>query len=76
MCGHAHHEREAQSPLRPGEAAVGGFVALSCYLSLTFKHSDTKWGGKHSRSNIRGGGAPVAPPSLNSPLEIVQRKFH
>ena len=56
MCAHAHHKREAQSPLRPGsrackralEALGFFFCALSCYLSLSFKHSDTKWGKKHS----------------------------
>ena len=47
--------------------ALGVFDALSRYLSLTFKHSDTKWNKtKHSRSNFRGR-TPVAPP-LNPPL--------
>ena len=35
------------------------FDALSCYLSLIFKHFDTKWDFKN-RSNFRE--APVAPP--------------
>ena len=45
---HAHHEREARSPLRPGSRArlkaleaLGVFDALLCYLILIFKHSDT-----------------------------------
>ena len=49
MCMHAHPKREARSPLRPGSRAhlraleaLGVFDALSCYLSLIFKHSDTK----------------------------------
>ena len=50
MCTHAHHKREAQSPLRLGSRvhlraleALWIFDALSCYLSLIFKYSDTKW---------------------------------
>ena len=50
MCAHAHHEREARGPLRPGSSArlraleaLRVFYALLCYLSLIFKHSDTKW---------------------------------
>ena len=50
MYMHAHLECEAQSPLQPGSRALkwalealGGLDALSCYLSLIFKHSDTKW---------------------------------
>ena len=41
--------------------------ALSCYMSLSFKHSDTKW---DTHTHFRGGGgrAPVAPP-LDPPLE-------
>ena len=49
MCAHAHHERLARCPLRPGSRARLGplealrvFCALSCYISLIFKHSDTK----------------------------------
>ena len=41
MCAHAYHEREARSPLRP--EALGVFDGLSSYLSLIFKHSETKW---------------------------------
>ena len=54
MCAHALHKREAWSPLRPGSrarlralGAPGGFDALSCYLSLIFKQSDTKWDKKN-----------------------------
>ena len=50
MCGHAHYEREARSPLQPGSRArlwapeaLGVIDALSCYLSLILKHADTKW---------------------------------
>ena len=44
------------------------YEALSCYLSLIFKLSDTKWDTKHIVDQIlEGGGAPVAPP-LNLPL--------
>ena len=53
MCVHAHYEREARRPLRPGSRALKwalealGFFfyyySLSCYLSFIFKHSDTKW---------------------------------
>ena len=71
----AHCEREARSPLRPGSRARLGLWKLSGFLMLSraiwalfFKHSDTKWEEKktHSRSNFRGGGAPIAPP-LNPP---------
>ena len=55
MCEHAHHERQPRSPLRALEA-LGYFDALSCYPSLSFKYSDTKWAKKHSQSNFRGGG--------------------
>ena len=41
MCANAYHEREARSPLRSGSRArlraleaLGGFDALSCYMSL------------------------------------------
>ena len=53
MSGQVHHEREAQSPSRPGSRALeargggGGGDALLCYLSLIFKHSDTKWDTKN-----------------------------
>ena len=57
MCVHAHHEREPRSPLRPGSRAclraletLGFFNALSYYLSLTFKHSHTKWDNKKTHS--------------------------
>ena len=41
---YTRHEREARSPLQSGGGGGGGGVdALSCYLSLIFKHSDTKW---------------------------------
>ena len=46
MCVHrdAYHEHENRSPLRPGSTleTLGDFDALSCYLSLIFKYSDTK----------------------------------
>ena len=79
MCAHAHHGHKARRPLWPGsrvrlrdlEALGVFFYALSCYLSLIFKHSDTKWEKKnHSQSNLGGGGAPVAPP-LNLPWHIL-----
>ena len=74
----------AQSPLRPGcrphlraLEALRFFFMLSCYLSLIFKHSYTKWDKKntHSQSRFMGGGgggrhAPVASP-LNPPLSIM-----
>ena len=44
MCAHAHLEHEERSPLRAGSRALWVFDAISCYLSLSFKHSDTKWG--------------------------------
>ena len=56
-------------PLK-GPGSSRGFDALSCYLSLICKHSDTKWeggGGKHSRSNFRGA-CCAPPPPLNPPL--------
>ena len=64
-------------PKCPGNSwPLGVFDALSCYmyLSLIFKHSDTKWDfKKNSRLNFRGGGthsvAPPPPP-LNPPLCI------
>ena len=79
MCAHAHHERKARSPLRPGSRtrlraleALGTFDALSCYLSLIFKHSDTKWDKKtHSRSNLRGGARPpLDPPLIRVPIGV------
>ena len=46
--------------------SLGVFDALSCYLSLIFKHSDTKLDYKtHNQSNFRGC-APVAPPSKSA----------
>ena len=55
MCVLTNHKREERSPLGPGfraclraVEAVRVFDALSCYLSLTFKHSDTKWDLKNS----------------------------
>ena len=71
MYTHAHHEREARSPLRLGSRtrvraleALGVFDALSCYLSLIFKHSDTKWDKKSTVDQILGGWggrSPVVP---------------
>ena len=47
----------------------GVFDALSCYLSLISKYSDTKWDKKpHSRSNFSGARHLCAPPPLNPPL--------
>ena len=50
MCTHTYQECEARSPVGLGcrarlraLEALGVFYALSCYLSLIFKHSDTKW---------------------------------
>ena len=48
-------------PLRALEA-LGIFDARSCYLSLIFKHSYTKWGGGgNSVNQILGGGRLLAP---------------
>ena len=62
MCArtHTHPERETRSPLRPGRVFNN---ALSCYLSLIFKHSEEEKNGrkKHSRSNFRGGGGLLHP---------------
>ena len=59
LCGHTHHELEARVPYGRGKRALEAlrvYDALSCYLSLIFKHSDTKWDTiKHSRSNGGGG---------------------
>ena len=59
LCTHAHHKRKAQSPLRQGSRALKralealrGFYALSCYLSIIFKHSDTKKKKPHSQSDF------------------------
>ena len=71
MCTHADHRRKARSPFTDGlQAALKGpgssrvFYALSCYLSLIFKHSDTKWPIKSVNHNLGGGGgeAPAVPP--------------
>ena len=83
VCAHAHHERKAQSPLCLGSRvrfraleALGGFDALSCYLSLICMHSDTKWDLKqHSQSNVRGGGGgvPVVPSSKSATITLQLR---
>ena len=46
----------------PGSSRV--LDALSCYLSLIFKHPDTKWKTKKYDQNGGGGGGetPAAPP--------------
>ena len=87
LCAHcAQYEREAptsltagvQGPLK-GHGSSEVLDALSCYLSLIFKHSDTKWNTeKHSRSGgvfffLGGGGGrrgllPPPPPPLDPPL--------
>ena len=56
-------------PLKgPGSSRV--LDALSCYLSLIFRHSDTKWDWKniYSRSKFRGASmiAPPPPPVASS----------
>ena len=38
--------------------ALGVFDALSCYLSLIFKHSDTTWDLKNIVDQILGGRNP------------------
>ena len=45
--GGGGYKREARSPFNTMARfqALGVFDDLSCYLSLSFKHSDTKWGG-------------------------------
>ena len=58
---------QAQSPLRPGALdALWVFDALSCYLSLILKHSDTKWGFFFFFLQILGGYIPVALPSKSA----------
>ena len=42
----------------------GGGHTLSCYLSLIFTHSDTKWDTK--KKTVDRGRAPVAPPSKSA----------
>ena len=80
MWAHAHHKLEARSPLTPGSRAhkwaleaLGVFDALSCYLSLIFKHSDTKWDKKNTVDQFFffffffwGGGAPLVLPSKSA----------
>ena len=71
MSTHAHHELEPQSILQLGSRAhdlraleaLRVFDALSCYLSLIFKHSHTKWDEKNIVDKILGGHAPVVPRS-------------
>ena len=55
---HATHvpSSKREVPIRPGYGAIKGgpgnsriLDAISCYLSLTLKHSDTKPGKNHSR---------------------------
>ena len=55
--------------VRPHIRALWVFDALSCYLSLIFKHSDTKWDKKNSQSNFFWGARLLRPP-LNPPLLI------
>ena len=67
-----------QGPLK-GPEALKVFVDLSCYLSLVFKHSDTKLDKKkHSRSNFKGGGGARAccTPPLNPPLIMAFKREH
>ena len=77
MCANAHYRSGVtRSPLRQRSRAhlraleaLGVFDALSCYLSLISKHSDTKWDLKNTVRSIFffwGGGAPVAPPSKSA----------
>ena len=64
------NERETWSPFRQGSmqgpltkgsgSPIGLFNALSCYLSLSFKHSDTKWDIKKKM----GGGGLLRPLSI------------
>ena len=66
ICAHAHFESEPRRPLRPRckvLEALGVFNALSCYfMSLIFKHSDTRWDFKrHRLANFFGGRAYCAP---------------
>ena len=63
-----HDERETRNPFRQGSRARV-FYALSCYLSLIFKHSDTKWDLRNHSLSILRGRPPVAPP-LDPPLQI------
>ena len=71
MCGHAHHEREARSPSRPGSRAhlraleaLEDFDALLCYLSLIFKHSEFLIQNGILRNIVDQnlGGIPAVPP--------------
>ena len=66
MYAHVHHERETRPGSRALEA-LGVFYALSCYLSIIFKHSGTNWD-KNIVDQILG--VPAAPP-LDSPLMYV-----
>ena len=53
--------------------SIGGFHALSCYLSLIFMQSESKWDQNKtycSRSIFRGGGGAPAAPPLDPPLFI------
>ena len=54
----------------PGLAALDPFL---CYLSLTFKHSDTKWDKKYSQILRGGGGGRV---HLLRPFWICNKKLN
>ena len=66
------YSRVLGAPLRALDAlAYRVLDALSCYLSLILKHSDTKLDLKNSRLKLRGARACCAPPPLDPPLNTM-----
>ena len=69
---------QARSPLQPGSGSSRVLDVLSCFLSLSFKHSDTKLPKLDKKKNIadqklKGARAccrPPPPPGLDPPQQI------
>ena len=82
MCAHPriNHKRKAQSLLRQGSMALLSsewfWCSLLCYLSLIFKHSDTKWDNKKIYKktpvgpNLGGSSRLLRPHCMDPPLNI------
>ena len=75
-------KKKKESLIRPGSRArlraleaLGGFDALSCNLSLIFKHSEYKMEYKTNIVYQILGGAPAAPPPPPDPPLICNEEY-